>query len=159
MMTENKELLESLQALLSGTKHEISLLSNASAFIFGAFDRLNWAGFYLVRGGELILGPFQGKPACLVIPFGKGVCGTAAKEMRTVAVENVHEFAGHIACDGASNSELVVPLTVHGRLYGVLDIDSPVFSRFSKEDIENIEALARIISREIEISFQQTGDS
>lgn len=134
-----------MQALISG--HKIADLSNAAALIYNALSDLNWAGFYLKEGDILVLGPFQGKPACIEIPMGRGVCGTAAMMNKTLVVENVHEFAGHIACDGASNSEIVIPLRVNGEVMGVLDIDSPIFSRFDDKDKAGLEALAKIIEK------------
>ncbi|MBO6278096.1 MAG: GAF domain-containing protein, partial [Pseudomonas sp.] len=118
-----------------------------SAFLYHQLDDLNWAGFYLNRDEELVLGPFQGQIACVRIPFGRGVCGAAAASRQTQRVEDVHAFAGHIACDSASNSELVVPLIKDGRLIGVLDLDSPSIGRFSEQDQLGIEALAAIFLR------------
>jgi GAF domain-containing protein len=135
-----------LRSLTDGVSHLISNLSNSSALIFERISRLNWAGFYLPEGGTLVLGPFQGKPACIEIPFGRGVCGTAAKELRTIVVPDVHCFPGHIACDSDSLSEIVVPLVRDGILLGVLDIDSPEKNRFSDDDKEGIEELAKIIT-------------
>ena len=134
-----------MQALISG--HKIANLSNAAALIYNALDDLNWAGFYLKEGDILVLGPFQGKPACIEIPMGRGVCGTAAIMNETLVVENVHEFSGHIACDGASNSEIVIPLRANGNVVGVLDIDSPIFNRFDDKDKAGLEALAKIIEK------------
>ena len=126
---------------------KIADLSNAAALIYNALDDLNWAGFYLKEGDILVLGPFQGKPACIEIPMGRGVCGTAAIMNETLVVENVHEFSGHIACDGASNSEIVIPLRANGNVVGVLDIDSPIFNRFDETDKAGLEALAKIIEK------------
>lgn len=123
----------------------VPFLSNVSALIYDALPRLNWAGFYLLRGGRLVLGPFQGKPACIHIPLGKGVCGAAAALDATQRVEDVHSFPGHIACDGASNSEIVIPLRQRGRVVGVLDIDSPDLARFTAEDQQGLELLARAV--------------
>ena len=136
---------EQLKSLTEGVPYVTANLANASALIFDSLDRLNWAGFYLVEDGVLVLGPFQGKPACITIPMGRGVCGTAAYEKRTVVVKNVHEFPGHIPCDCASNSEIVVPIMKDGAVYAVLDIDSPEFDRFSEEDKTGLEELARTI--------------
>lgn len=136
-----------LESLLA---HERDFIANAaqfSAFLFNQLDDLNWAGFYLNRHEELVLGPFQGQIACVRIPFGRGVCGTAAATRETQRVEDVHAFAGHIACDSASNSELVVPLVKDGRLIGVLDLDSPRLARFTLEDQAGIEHLAAIFLR------------
>ena len=120
-------------------------LCNASALIFEALPELNWAGFYLVRDGVLVLGPFQGKPACIRIEKGRGVCGTAWEQDKTQRVEDVHAFPGHIACDGASRSEIVIPLHRDGAVIGVLDLDSPVRNRFLEEDQAGLEELAKII--------------
>ena len=138
-----------LEALIEGVPHLISNLANASALLYEELPELNWAGFYLLESEKLVLGPFQGKTACIEIPLGRGVCGTAAQQDKTQLVPNVHEFPGHIACDGASNSEIVVPLHVNGRLFGVLDIDSPQFSRFSEEDREGLEAFAHVLEKEL----------
>lgn len=123
-----------LEALLTGESNQIANLSNASALLGQFLDRINWVGFYMAEENELVLGPFQGLPACVRIPFGRGVCGTAAKEQKTIRVADVHAFPGHIACDAASRSEIVVPLIQNGRLIGVLDIDSPETDRFDEED-------------------------
>ena len=133
------------RSLAEAEKWFVSLLANASALLYEALPDLNWAGFYLMKDGKLVLGPFQGKPACTVIEVGKGVCGTAVAEDKTQLVKNVHEFPGHIACDSASNSEIVVPVHAGDTLYGVLDIDSPKFERFSEEDREGLEAFVRIL--------------
>lgn len=128
-----------LKALSTGITKPITILSNASALLYEALEGLNWCGFYLADNDVLYLGPFQGKVACTVIPFGKGVCGTAAIKNETVLVKNVHEFPGHIACDSASNSEIVIPIHRAGELYGVLDIDSPVLERFTDDDKAGLE--------------------
>lgn len=125
---------EQYDSLLNCNNDEITILANSSAFIMQNFDDISWAGFYLFKNNELILGPFQGKIACTNIPLGKGVCGQSAAQRRTIIVDNVHEFAGHIACDSASNSELVIPIIKNDRLYGVLDLDSTSFSRFNLTD-------------------------
>lgn len=141
-MKERYELLiNQMEALLEGETDTIANLSNVSAMIFEALDNVNWAGFYLYKNEELVLGPFQGKVACMHIQMGKGVCGTAAQTLETQCVENVHEFPGHIACDGASNSEIVVPITVDGELFGVLDIDSFEFNNFGETDVKYLEQL------------------
>lgn len=137
-------LVAQLQALLAGERDFIANAAQFSAFLFQELSDLNWAGFYLARGEELVLGPFQGKVACVRIPFGRGVCGAAAASGKTQRVEDVHAFAGHIACDSASNSELVVPLFKEGRLLGVLDLDSPSLARFSAADQAGIEQLAQV---------------
>ena len=144
-MTDYSTMNAALEGLVSGVPHSIANLANASALIFDMMERLNWAGFYIVKEGRLVLGPFQGRPACIKIPLGNGVCGTVAAENRTLVVANVHEFPGHIACDCASNSEIVVPLRKNGEVIGVLDIDSPVFSRFDESDREGLEQFARIL--------------
>jgi len=134
-----------LAALTAKVDYEISNLANASALIWDGMDRLNWAGFYLMRGGKLALGPFQGKVACTSIEVGKGVCGTAVAKDETIVVDNVHEFPGHIACDSASNSEIVIPIHKNGEVYGVLDIDSPELGRFSDEDRAGLEELVKVL--------------
>ena len=138
------ELARDLRALLSGERDLVANAANTAALIWEALPDLNWAGFYLYKSGELVLGPFQGKPACVRIAIGKGVCGTAAQRRETVLVEDVHAFPGHIACDSASNSEIVVPLLRGGELIGVLDLDSPRLARFQPHDARGIESLARI---------------
>ena len=140
--TDYQELLQNLEALTQGIPYLTSNLANTAALIWQTLPGLNWAGFYEMTDGALVLGPFQGKPACIRIPLGRGVCGTAAQEGRTVRVENVHDFPGHIACDGASNSEIVIPLYKNGTLWGVLDLDSPHFGRFTPEDQQGLERLA-----------------
>ncbi|MFP6801254.1 MAG: GAF domain-containing protein [Pseudomonas sp.] len=137
-------LVAQLQALLAGERNFIANAAQFSAFLFQELRDLNWAGFYLTRGEELVLGPFQGKVACVRIPFGRGVCGAVAATGQTQRVDDVHAFAGHIACDSASNSELVVPLFKDGRLFGVLDLDSPSLARFSAADQAGIEALVKV---------------
>ncbi|WP_296218993.1 GAF domain-containing protein [Pseudomonas sp. UBA2684] len=136
-----------LQALLADERDCIANAAQFSAFLYQELSDLNWAGFYFARGEELVLGPFQGKVACVRIPFARGVCGAAAATRQTQRVEDVHAFAGHIACDSASNSELVVPLLKDGRLIGVLDLDSPLLGRFSAADQAGIEQLAAIFLR------------
>ena len=148
-MTNYTNLNSHLAALTDGVPHRIANLANASALLYETLDRINWAGFYLLEGDILILGPFQGKPACIEIPLGKGVCGTAAKFDETLVVPDVHEFPGHIACDSASNSEIVIPLKKDGAVVGVLDIDSPVFDRFSEDDKNGLVEFARIVERNI----------
>jgi GAF domain-containing protein len=137
-------LVAQLESLLADERDFIANAAQFSAFLYTQLDDLNWAGFYLNRNEELVLGPFQGQIACVRIPFGKGVCGTAAQSRETQRVLDVHEFPGHIACDSASNSELVVPLVKDGRLIGVLDLDSPSLARFSEADQAGIEQLAAI---------------
>ncbi|WJN61543.1 GAF domain-containing protein [Pseudomonas sp. SO81] len=136
-----------LESLLADERDFIANAAQFAAFLFHELEGLNWAGFYLNRDEELVLGPFQGKVACVRIPFGRGVCGAAASSRQTQRVEDVHAFPGHIACDSASNSELVVPLVKDGRLIGVLDLDSPRLARFAVEDQLGIERLAAIFLR------------
>lgn len=138
-------LVQKLQAITDNVPHKIANLANTSALLWEALDNLNWVGFYLREGDTLILGPFQGKVACIEIPMGRGVCGTAAARGETVRVEDVHAFPGHIACDSASNSEIVIPLFRNGEVVGVLDIDSPILARFTPEDQIGLEAVARVI--------------
>jgi L-methionine (R)-S-oxide reductase len=133
-----------LTGLLSGERDRIANAANMSALIFMSLPDLNWAGFYFLQGDTLVLGPFQGRPACVRIAVGKGVCGTAVAERKTQRVEDVNDFPGHIACDAASRSELVVPLIHQGRVIGVLDLDSPLPGRFTKKDQDGIERLAGI---------------
>ena len=146
-MTDYNLLCEQLRALSEDNPHRIAKLANASALIYQGLDRLNWAGFYFLEGGKLVLGPFQGRPACIEIPMGRGVCGTAAKLDRTQLVEDVHACPGHIACDSASRSEIVVPLHENGIVTGVLDIDSPVENRFDEADRAGVEAFARVLEQ------------
>jgi L-methionine (R)-S-oxide reductase len=137
-------LAEELAGLLTGEQDFIANAANTSALLFDALPDINWAGFYFLRNGELVVGPFQGKPACVRIPLGKGVCGTAAANRTTIVVRDVHEFPGHIACDAASQSEIVVPLLRGDELLGVLDIDSPSVGRFNDADRRGIERLATL---------------
>ena len=148
-MTDYTRLNEQLAALVHGVPHRIANLSNAAALLYNTLPDLNWAGFYLMENGLLVLGPFQGKPACIEIQVGRGVCGTAAAEDRTQLVYDVHQFPGHIACDSASNSEIVVPLHGDGRIVGVLDIDSPRVGRFTEEDRVGLEAFVRVLEAEL----------
>ena len=143
------DLASLIEGLLSGETDPVANLANAAAAIFHGLPNLNWAGFYLAQVDELVLGPFQGKPACVRIPMGKGVCGTAAAQRRSVLVEDVHAFPGHIACDSASESELVVPLIRDGVVLGVLDLDSPRVARFDMHDQAGCEALVAIIVRHL----------
>ncbi|HEY2807176.1 MAG TPA: GAF domain-containing protein [Steroidobacteraceae bacterium] len=135
-------LVQELQALLAGERDLIANAANTAALLFEALPQVNWAGFYLLKDGELVVGPFQGKPACVRIALGRGVCGTAAAERRTLLVPDVHEFPGHIACDAASRSEVVIPLLRGTALVGVLDIDSPHPGRFDADDARGLEAVA-----------------
>jgi GAF domain-containing protein len=134
-----------LQALIDGIPYETANLANASALLWDSLPNINWAGFYKMEDGALILGPFQGKPACIRIEVGKGVCGTAVIQNTTQRVADVHAFPGHIACDSASNSEIVIPIRVKGDIWGVLDIDSPVFNRFSEADQAGLDNFVAIL--------------
>ncbi len=147
-MTDYGALNAQLSALVGGVPHRIANLANAAALLYHTVDGLNWAGFYLLEGATLVLGPFQGRPACVEIPVGRGVCGTAVAEDRTQLVRDVHRFPGHIACDSASNSELVVPIHADGSIVGVLDIDSPHVGRFTQEDQKGLEEFVRILEAE-----------
>jgi GAF domain-containing protein len=144
-----RQLFTDLDALLTGERDATANAANTAALLYHDLGRLNWAGFYFVQGRELVLGPFQGRPACVRIPIGRGVCGTAAATRKSVLVADVHEFPGHIACDPASRSELVVPLLADDRLIGVLDLDSPDIARFDPEDQAGCEALAAILVRHL----------
>ena len=137
------QLLSQVEGLLHGERDRIANAANLSALLFNALPDLNWAGFYLYDGTELVVGPFQGLPACVRIPLDKGVCGAAARTRETQRVEDVHAFPGHIACDSASRSEIVIPLLRGGALIGVLDIDSPLPARFDEDDQRGLEAIAR----------------
>jgi len=138
-----------LKGLTENVPHKIANLANASALLWQELPNINWAGFYLLEDKTLILGPFQGKPACIAIPVGKGVCGTAVAEKRTLVVADVHQFPGHIACDCASNSEIVVPICKNGEVIGVLDIDSPLFDRFSDGDKAGLEDFIKILAKSL----------
>ncbi|HEX7466528.1 MAG TPA: GAF domain-containing protein [Usitatibacter sp.] len=140
----HSELLSQASALLAGERDATANAANLAALVFHTLPDLNWAGFYWMKQGELVLGPFQGKPACVRIAIGAGVCGTAARDKRTVVVEDVHRFPGHIACDSASMSEVVVPLVRDGKVLGVFDLDSPSTRRFDEEDARALEALVAI---------------
>ena len=149
--TDYSELCEALESLTRGVPHQTANLANASALLFDRLDGINWAGFYLYEKEKLVLNAFQGKPACIEIPIGRGVCGHAAKELETTVVPNVHDCPGHIACDSASNSEIVIPLIVKGNLYGVLDIDSPHLDRFSDNDRNGLEQFAKTLCKQLEL--------
>jgi GAF domain-containing protein len=140
-----RELARDLAALLAGERDLIANAANFSSLVYHSLPDLNWAGFYFEKDGELVLGPFQGQPACVRIALGRGVCGTAAAKCATTIVPNVHEFPGHIACDSASNSEIVIPLLEGQQLIGVLDLDSPKLSRFDEEDAAGLEVLVKIL--------------
>ena len=146
----NYELLNAqLMEMVKDVPHQIANLANASALLYDALEDLNWAGFYLMEGGKLVLGPFQGKIACVEIDVGKGVCGTAVEQNATILVEDVHQFPGHIACDCASNSEIVIPIRKNGKVIGVLDIDSPSFGRFTSSDQTGLEEFVRILEKSV----------
>jgi L-methionine (R)-S-oxide reductase len=139
-----RQLSSQLEALLAGERDSIANAANTSALLYQMMPDLNWAGFYIMREGELVLGPFQGQPACVRIPVGRGVCGAAVARKQSVLVEDVHAFPGHIACDAASRSELVVPLIRQSEVIGVIDLDSPLVSRFDAADLAGIERIAAI---------------
>lgn len=147
--TDYLDVAEQLDELLGGESDVVANLANTAALIYHTLPRLNWAGFYLMRGGMLVLGPFQGKPACVRIEVGKGVCGAAVARRTTVLVPDVHAFPGHIACDAASASELVVPLIRNGTVLGVLDLDSPMLARFDERDQAGCEALVAVLLRHL----------
>src|SRR5699024_9722657 len=142
-------LLKQLSALLEDEKDFIASLANASALLNQFLDEINWVGFYIWKDDELVLGPFQGLPACVRIPYGIGVCGTALKEQKTQRVENVHEFPGHIACDQASKSELVIPMFIQEQPYALLDIDSPIYNRFDETDQLYLEKFVYVLNNHI----------
>ena len=148
-MTDYKLLIDQAKGLIETDNWYIPVMSNISALIFESLADLNWAGFYIVRDGKLVLGPFQGKVACIHIEKGKGVCGTALENDEIQLVYNVHDFPGHIACDSASNSEIVVPIHKDGKVVAVLDIDSPKIGRFTDEDKINLQALVRVMEETV----------
>ena len=147
---EKREMYELLQqqllAMMEGETRPLPHLANAAALLSGALKEINWVGFYLMTDGNLLLGPFQGKPACIRIPVGKGVCGAAVARNAALVVDDVHRFPGHIACDSASNSEIVIPIRAGDRIVGVLDIDSPVFARFDAEDEAGLSEMMRLLA-------------
>ena len=152
-MNVNYENLSAMLAsLLDGVPYRTANLANASALLWQELPEINWVGFYERNDGCLVLGPFQGKPACIRIPVGKGVCGTAVAENKVQRVENVHDFPGHFACDGASNSEIVLPVYCRGEIWGVLDIDSPKFGRFTREDEQGLSNIAEIIGQMLSVT-------
>ena len=140
---------QQLQNLLSATPYQITQLANASALLAQSLEDINWAGFYLMEDGKLILGPFQGKVACMEIKIGSGVCGTAVARDEIMLVKDVHQFPGHIACDSASNSEIVLPIHTNGHIIGVLDIDSPILARFDETDREGLSEFVRILEEKL----------
>lgn len=148
--TDYAFLTQALEALTDGIPYETANLANGAALLWEHLKDINWAGFYKMIDGKLVLGPFQGKPACILIPVGRGVCGTAVAENATQLVYDVHQFPGHIACDSASNSEIVVPIHVRGEIWGVLDIDSPYVGRFTEADRQGLEAFVSALERCLE---------
>ena len=148
-MTDYSEINAMLASIIEGIPYTMTNLANASALLNEKLDGINWVGFYTIKDGRLVLGPFQGKVACTIIPMGKGVCGTAAATDRTQLVPDVHKFPGHIACDSASNSEIVIPMHRNGEVFGVLDIDSPLFNRFDENDKAGLEEFARILEKSL----------
>ena len=151
-MTDYKLLAAQIKSLAEDEPHYIPVMSNASALLFENMEDLNWAGFYIMNKGSLMLGPFQGKVACIRIEVGKGVCGTAVEQDATQLVKDVHQFPGHIACDSASNSEIVVPIHKDGNVVAVLDIDSPSLSRFDEDDQKGLEVFARTLEEVADFS-------
>ena len=143
--TDYREINETLESLIRDVPYTMTNLANASALLNEKLEGINWVGFYTIKDDRLVLGPFQGKVACTMINFGRGVCGTAVEKDCTLVVPDVHKFVGHIACDSASNSEIVIPMHRKGRVFGVLDIDSPLFDRFSDEDRQGLEEFVRIL--------------
>lgn len=144
-MTDYDLIKKQVEALAEDVKWDITLYANISALLYEAMENINWAGFYILREEELLLGPFQGKAACMRIPVGKGVCGTAVMEKRVLRIDDVHSFRGHIACDSASNSEIVLPFFCGDRVIGVLDIDSPIIGRFSEDDEKGLGEIVKSI--------------
>ncbi|MDT0602114.1 GAF domain-containing protein [Thalassotalea castellviae] len=144
------QLTQQTSAIIGDEKDIIANMANISALLFDALDKVNWVGFYRVVDQELVLGPFQGKIACIRIPVGKGVCGTAVSENKTQRIADVHQFSGHIACDAASNSEIVIPVVVKNQIIAVLDIDSVVFDRFDEDDQKGLETIVEIFSQAID---------
>jgi L-methionine (R)-S-oxide reductase len=153
------ELRQQLAGLLEGERDGLANCANMAALLYEALPELNWLGFYLLRQDELVLGPFQGKVACVRIALGKGVCGTAAQRRETLIVADVHEFPGHIACDSASASEIVIPMLQSGRLLGVLDVDSPRLNRFDREDADGLQSLVELLVRGSDFSRLVTWNS
>lgn len=156
-MTDYRALTAGLRSLISGIPYLTAVLANAASLIYHSMENVNWVGFYLLEGDRLILGPFQGKPACIEIPVGRGVCGAAVSEQKTQLVRDVHEFPGHIACDAESASELVTPIFAGGRCVGVLDADSPLTARFDESDAIGFRALVSVLEREAGHLFRTEG--
>ena len=148
-MTDYTEINEMIASITEGIPYTMTNLANASALLNEMLEDINWVGFYTIKEGRLVLGPFQGKVACTIIPIGKGVCGTAVAEDKIQLVPDVHKFPGHIACDSASNSEIVIPMHRKGAVFGVLDIDSPLFGRFTEEDRAGLEEFVRILEKSL----------
>ena len=146
-MTDYREINAMLASITEGVPYTMTNLANASALLNEMLEDINWVGFYTIKEGRLVLGPFQGKVACTIIPIGKGVCGTAVAEDKIQLVPDVHKFPGHIACDSASNSEIVIPIHRKGAVFGVIDIDSPLFGRFTEEDRAGLEEFVRILEK------------
>lgn len=144
-----KLMVDQMQALIEGCPLPLPALSNCAALLWETLPEINWAGFYLLKKDTLYLGPFQGKVACTVIPLGRGVCGTAAATQQIQLVPDVHAFPGHIACDGASNAEIVLPMMVNGQLVGVMDIDSPRLNRFAQADADGLAAVCRVLTEQV----------
>ena len=142
-------LIEQAKSLIEDSKNFISSFANVSALLFDELDDVNWVGFYLVEDNNLVLGPFQGKIACSFIPYGKGVCGTCLEKKQSIVVEDVHKFAGHIACDSRSNSEIVIPLFKHNDVFALLDIDSELFARFDNEDKAGLEKIVKVLEESL----------
>ena len=150
MMTDYEVLRKQVSGLLTEEPYYVAAMSNISSVLKDALPDINWAGFYILRGGRLVVGPFQGKPACIHIGIGSGVCGCCVRQDRTIAVADVHAFPGHIACDSASNSEIVIPIHCGGRVAAVLDIDSPLFGRFSEDDRTGLERIVSLMEKMLE---------
>ncbi|MBE6633094.1 MAG: GAF domain-containing protein [Ruminococcaceae bacterium] len=148
--TDYGSICRALESLIENVPHKEANLANAAALLFGCLKGVNWAGFYWLQGETLVLGSFQGRPACIEIPVGRGVCGTAVERRETLVVEDVHRFAGHIACDVTSNSEIVIPIRVKGEIVGVLDIDSPTVGRFTETDRKGLERFVEILEKMLE---------
>ncbi|MGJ8679045.1 GAF domain-containing protein [Paraglaciecola sp.] len=149
-ITHYNELTQQIESLICGETDYIANMANISALLYWHLKDVNWAGFYLAKGNELVLGPFHGQPACIRIPMGKGVCGTAAAEQKIQLVEDVHQFSGHIACDAKSNSEIVLPILINGKLFAVLDIDSPKIARFDSDDQQGLSKIVDIFQKSFE---------
>lgn len=147
---EYQTLCQFLQGLIQDETDALANLSNSAALLFQSMEKINWSGFYLFKENQLILGPFQGKPACIRIAMGRGVCGTAAQKREAIMVQDVHQFPGHIACDGASASEIVVPIIKNDKLIGVLDVDSPIKARFSERDLHGLKEFVNILNAHIQ---------